>query len=555
MRLKDMKSFAQLLKFDNVWVYLVVALLNTLILFMVSYKFFQTVQQCGYDSYEYKKWLKKKENAFLLRTAMTSMLSTFLFSATSVAFLFWKSPFESYLGFVFYIFFIAIYKYKDRQIKKKLPLVHTKRMVRQACVCGVLFFAFSLVVTFACDAIFYSFRNSDIIAIRFFLICLTPTFVPYAVLLSCKIVSPFEKANNAKYVAKCAKILDDRPNLIKIGITGSYGKTSVKNILTAMLEKKYKVLSTPKSYNTPLGICKSLQGLDDTYEVFVAEMGAKRRGDIKALCEMVKPDYAIMCGITNQHMETFGTIENLVETKYELIENMKGNYAVFSGESEQSVKTYYRCEKEKTLAGIGSKNEVYADDVKYSPQGSEFTLNINGEKARCKTKLLGSGNVENICLSAALAYKLGVSIEEISATIENLKPTPHRMEAQITAAGVTVIDDSYNCNPVGVKVALDTLKLFDGNKIVVTPGMVEQGKNEDKLNYEFGKLLANTADYVIPVGKYGAYKIRDALIDEGFSTQNVLPAKTLEDAKTVLSRIVKIGDTVLFENDLPDKFE
>ena len=101
MHLKDIKSFAQLLKFDNVWVYLVVALLNTLILFMVSYKFFQTIQQCGYDSYEYKKWLKKKENAFLLRTAMTSMLSVFLFLAASVAFLFWKSPFESYIGFVF----------------------------------------------------------------------------------------------------------------------------------------------------------------------------------------------------------------------------------------------------------------------------------------------------------------------------------------------------------------------------------------------------------------------------------------------------------------------
>lgn len=555
MHLKDMKSFAQLIKFDNVWVYLVVALLNTLILFMVSYKFFQTMQQCGYDAFEYKKWLKKKENAFLLRTAMTSMLSMFLFLAASVAFLFWKSPFESYIGFVFYIYFIAIYKHKDRQIKKKLPLMHTKRMVRQMCVCGVLFFVFSLVVTFACDAIFYPLRNNDIIAVRYFLICLTPMFVPYAVLLSCKIISPFERANNAKYVAKCTKKLDDTQGLIKIGITGSYGKTSVKNILTAMIEKKYKVLSTPKSYNTPLGICKSLQCLDDTYEVFVAEMGAKRKGDIKALCEIVKPDYAIMCGITNQHMETFGTMENLVETKYELIENMKGNYAVFSGESEQSVKMYYRCEKEKTLAGIGSKNEVYADDIKYSQQGSEFTLNINGEKINCKTKLLGSGNVENICLSAALAYKMGVSLKEISAAIENLEPTPHRMEVQITAAGVTVIDDAYNCNPVGVKVALDTLKLFDGNKIVVTPGMVEQGKDEDKLNYEFGKLLAQIADYVIPVGKYGAYKIRDALIDEGFNAQNVLPAKTLEDAKTILARIVKSGDTVLFENDLPDKFE
>lgn len=555
MYLKNMKSFVQLLRFDNVWTYLVIALINTVLLFMVSYKFFQTVQQCGYDCYEYKKWLRKKENAYRLRTAMTSTLSAFLFLAVSVAFLFWKSPFECYLGFVFYVFFIVTYKFKDLQTKKKLPLVYTKRMIRQTCVCGILFFVFSFIVSFLCDAMFFPIRNSEIIAVRYFLICFTPTFVPYAVLLSCKINLPFEKANNAKYVAECMQKLKNRPNLIRIGITGSYGKTSVKDVLTAMLEKKYKVLSTPKSYNTPLGICKTLQSLDDTYEVFVAEMGAKRKGDVKALCDIVEPDYAIMCGITSQHMETFGTMENLFATKYELIENMKGDYVVFSGESEKSVEMYYKCEKEKTLAGIGNKNEVYADEIKYSSCGSEFTLNIAGERIKCKTKLLGAGNVENICIAAALAHKAGVSLADISAAIENLIATPHRMQVVTTDAGVTVIDDAYNCNPTGVKVALDTLKLFSGRKIVVTPGLVEQGREEDKLNYEFGKRLSTTVDLVIPVGKYGSYKIRDALLDEKFPSKNVLPAKTLEDAKVILASIVKSGDVVLFENDLPDKFE
>ena len=534
-----------------------IGLINAVLMSLIAYRYLQVMQQCGYNAGEFLKWLFRKDNVCLNRLSMLSLLSVLGFLLTNMALSVFSGAWVSYCGFILYGIFLFIYLSAERKQKNKIPLVLTKRMIRLFVTFTVLTIAFSILLIFGVNLIAVLTPNDLLLMnFRYAILCLFPILVPFLVLLAYYINNPFEKHRNKKITLRASEKITKYDNLIKIGITGSYAKTTVKEILKTILSSKYKVLATPQSYNTPLGIAKSVNNLDESYDVFIAEMGARRMGDIKELTNIVNPNIAVVTGVTSQHLETFISLNNVKKTKYELIENMKGGKAFFNSDNVHTLEMYEKCTLPKFKAGLDIKNSpnVYATDVEVSEDGTKFTLHYGNESVKCSTVLYGEHNVTNICLAAIVAIEMGLTMGEIAQGISAIKPIKHRLELMRSENGVKILDDGYNANPDGVNRALDVLKTFSGRKYVVTPGIVELGIYENEHNYRFGCNLASVADGVILVGRGSALRIREGLLSSEYPTENIIMVKDLEGAKTEIAKMVKEGDTVLFINDLPDKY-
>ena len=551
----NIDNVKDLLNINLIIGFLVIGLLNAVLMLSVSYKFLQVMQQCGYNGKEYTKWLIRKDNISFNALMMLSLLSVLGFMLINMALSFINDYWVSYTGFAVYVVFLILFFINEFKKKEKVPLVVTKRMIRLIITFVLVVVLFSLILILAVNVLAIVFKGALIANFRYAVICFCPMVVPYLLLVAFYINLPLENFIINKYVKKCTLKLKERKDLIKIGITGSYGKTTVKEILKVILSEKFSVSATPLSYNTPLGISKTVNRFDGKEQVFIAEMGARRVGDIKKLTEIVLPDIAVITGVVEQHLETFNKIENIKKTKYEIIENMQGGKAVFSCDNQATREMFKKCKKPCVLAGLNTKTNphVYATDIVASEKGTSFTLHVGENSCECTTLLLGKHNVSNICLAVAVADILGLTLAEISSAISRIQPIKHRLEL-IKSNGLYILDDSYNANPEGIKCALDVLNTFKGNKYVVTPGIVELGFLENEKNVEFGKLLSKIANGVILVGRARALKIREGLLESGYKTDDIYMVASLDEAKNKISEIAKEGDVVLFANDLQDKY-
>lgn len=552
----ELETVVDMFSIYRVLGFCLIGLINAVLMIFISYRFFQAIQQCGYKGGPYLKWLKKRDNAFLTRLLMVSMLSILGFLLVNMAFSFIDHFIVKYLGFIVYFIFLATYFKGERKRKTKTPLVLTKRMLRLIITFALLTVILSLMLIFLVNSVAIPFKYNLLAQFRYAILCLSPIAVPYLVFLAYQINEPIERSINKKYYDKCKQTLADRDDLIKIGITGSYGKTSVKKILSGILSTKYKVLATPESYNTPMGIAKTVQRLESDHQIFICEMGAKRPGDIKEICNMVGHDIAVITGITYQHLETFQTIEHVIKTKSEILgENFNGD-AFISSDNKYCLEIFKDATCNKYLAGLkkNKKSFLYGEGVKISENGTGFTMVLGEEKVAVKTVILGETAVQNILLASAICVKLGFTLNEIASAVNRLEQIPHRLELIKGENGVLVIDDGYNSNPEGVKQAIYLLKNFSGKKYVVTPGMVELGHAESGLNYKLGEMLSDVCDGVILVGRSGSLQIREGLLSQQYPTSKIIMVKNLSEAKQALVGLVNAGDVVLFENDLPDFF-
>ncbi len=556
--LQQATTVAEIFSAEYFLVLCVLSLANVCFLLIVSRKFMQIIQQSGYTLSGYHKWTSRRGNIYITRLYMISMLAVLAYLVFSIAFSFANASVIMLISFIPYCIFLLLYIRGDRKRKSKCPLIFTPRIIRLFITYAILMFGLTLIFFVGTALLGLLISTNDILyRVRFCLVCLTPICVPCIVGLANAINKPIENLNNAKYIDRCKKKLAEQKDLIKIGITGSYGKTTVKEILKTILSEKYSVLATPASYNTPMGICKTVKNLNSSYDIFIAEMGARHEGDIRELCDIVRPNFGIINGIVEHHMETFSSLNQIKNTKFELVNGVeKGGKVIITCDNENTFSMKENCKGNILVAGLDlSKNpNVYATNVEVGTFGSKFTLHIGEKQVDCITALLGAHNISNILLCACLCNELNMSIDQISAGIARIKPINHRLEVSISDSGVIILDDSYNSNVNGTKAALEVFSKFDGKKIIITPGMVELGKYEDRENFELGKRLATVIDFAVLVGSYGAYKIRDGLLESGFSLDNIYMAKDLDAASSYLKKIVKPKDVVLFENDLPDKF-
>ena len=388
-------------------------------------------------------------------------------------------------------------------------------------------------------------------------ILIFPALLPFWIALSGLLAWPVEKGISELYFRDAQRILKSRKDLIRIGITGSWGKTSVKFILGTILEEKYHTLVTPASFNTPMGVTKIIRSrLEPGHRVFVAEMGARHVGDIKEMCRLVHPEIGILTSVGPQHLDTFRTLERVARTKYELIDALPADGMSFFADDDGICRDLYeRTTKEKTISGLDSVyDNVWAENITYSPEGSEFDLCTENARIRCHSQLLGELNIRNILLCASVALKLGLTPDQIERGIEKIKPIEHRLQLIRNPGGMSVIDDAFNSNIIGAKQAFRVLSDFPGKRIIVTPGMVELGDREYEMNREFGEAMADCCDLSILVGKKRSQAISEGLQAGGFAESNIHVVSSLNEATALLKQIVKPGDTVLFENDLPDNY-
>lgn len=430
---------------------------------------------------------------------------------------------------------------KGNKEEEKNKLVFTKRFTRFF----VLFLLLNLTVLIL--TLFIKEYFIYFVYINYYLISILLFALSHFLLL------PIELIIKKIYILKAKNKIKKMPNLLIIGITGSFGKTSVKNYVYEFLKTKYKVCKTQKSFNTEMGFTKVILNdlkIDD--EILILEYGADHIHDINKLCKIAKPDFSIITGVTNQHLKTFKTFENIIATKYELVENTnKNGFVVFNKDNEITKDFYNKTNIKKFLVSSKSKADLYAKNIILNIDGTDFTLkgkdNLN---INIHTKLLGKHNVINLLLSISLALNFQIGINEIVETIKKIEPVEHRLNL-IENNGRFILDDSFNANNVGVYSALEVLKTFKGKRIVITGGIVELGDKEYEENYKLGNALKDF-DVVIITNFINKTALLDGLKHH---KNKVFAVGSLNGALKILQNNFNKGDCVLFLNDLPDNYE
>lgn len=450
-------------------------------------------------------------------------------------------------GLVISTVLYAFTAYLYRPQKAKIPLAYTNRVKYMFVTFGILTALVILLVFLLMD---HRAISSLILFIWFFII-------PYTVLLVNIINSPLQKHINNKFIDEAKDILKSMPDLKVIGITGSFGKTSVKHYLTKILESRYNVLMTPKNYNTTLGVVRTVrENLRATHEIFVCEMGARQEGDIKEICDLVHPNIGIITAVGEQHLETFKSLDNIKKTKFELADSLPAEGTAFlNGDDENINDVNYK--GNKITYGINKCCDYRAGRISATSKGLVFTVTApDGKQQEFTTKLLGYHNVQNLTGAIAVANQMGIEMSDMVMAVKRLEGVPHRLQLLRRGKDI-IIDDAYNSNPTGTRVALATLSLFaDSVKVLVTPGMVELGDKQEEYNARFGEDAAKVCDYIILVGLSQTKSIADGAKREGFDENKLIIVSTIEEAFAELSKIKTAGrqKVALLENDLPDNF-
>ncbi|MBQ3220647.1 MAG: UDP-N-acetylmuramoyl-tripeptide--D-alanyl-D-alanine ligase [Clostridia bacterium] len=515
---------------------------------LMTVKTVGAMQQGGYKNRLFLRWFRRGDNLYFNRLCVLSLCLALTTTVTALGFSFLGVKWARAISALPFLGFLVVFVFVDLRYALKVPMHRTGRF------CRLFIFYLLFVIAVTCGVIellqwLIDLNGSTLYAlVGFAPFAFLPTALPFLLCAVNGVVRVFENKRNAKFVKRAGQVLNET-QIIRVGIVGSYGKTSVKNILKAVLSEKYAVTGTPESYNTPIGIAKTVFDKDFAgKQVFIAEMGARKKGDISELCALVKPDYAVFTGVCEQHISSFSSLDNIFAEKSEIL---KCGARVVCGESL----------KERVLQALGEDAEgvSFADssavlNLRVSATETTFTLRLGEETVEVKTALLGLAAVENILLSATLAYQMGLTAEEIARGLAKMQPVPHRLQL-LENNGVYILDDGYNANPRSATEALAALSRFAGRKCIVTPGIVECGVLEEKINGELGRKIASEClDLVILVGDTLVGAVKKGYLEAGGDLGKLKIAREIEESKEILSSWLRKGDAVLFLNDLPDVY-
>ncbi|MBR1544355.1 MAG: UDP-N-acetylmuramoyl-tripeptide--D-alanyl-D-alanine ligase [Alphaproteobacteria bacterium] len=375
--------------------------------------------------------------------------------------------------------------------------------------------------------------------------------LPFMLIISNIILSPVEIFVKHRYVAEAKSILENyRP--IVIGITGSFGKTSTKNILNHILSSVAPSMTTARSINTLMGITQVIrEDLKPSYKYFIVEVGTSKKGRIKKICNLIKPQYGILTAIGSAHFESFKSKDAIAKEKFDLIKSVKnnnGSYIINSALVEDKYIQKYHADR----------TDFSVSDVTVSAMGIKFKLNYNKQKYIISAPVFGEHQAQNISLAFIMALKLGIPSDTVIAALKTLPQTEHRLEVK-AQGDLTIIDDAFNSNIDGFKSALSTLNIIakenKGRAILITPGMVELGKKHDEQHTEVAKIAIKTCDIVIAVVPDRIKSFVDTFTAGKNDKQEIILVNTLAEARQWLSLNAKKHDVILYENDLPDVFE
>lgn len=497
-------------------------------------------QQEEYDSPRFIGWIfmhrvfDRKVSAILLITAIASFFAqdyTFIINLL-----------------VFCAFAVIGYTEKDPRKDSKKKLAMTNRAKR------IYFIALGIGLI---PSLFVFFTSMPLIWI------LLVQFIPLLLVIANTLLQPMESATQKKFWNEAhGKLLDLSPTVI--GITGSFGKTSVKHILGHILSSYAPTLITPGSVNTPMGITRIIrEELNETHRYFIAEMGAYGRGSIDRLCRLAPPNIGVVTAIGHAHYERFKTLEAVAETKYELAQSVikrEGKAIV----QEKTLRFPYTRDMKNAndtsfiVCGSEENNDLYIKQSEQTLNGLKISLQWQNEDYEIEVPLFGLHHADNAALAFATACSLGIPTEIVINALKTTPQIPHRLEVKKIAKGI-LIDDAYNSNPLGFRSALDILYLLGQKKktrtILITPGMVELGAQHDDVHEKIGLAAAQSCDIAIVIQPDRIRTFVSAFEKERRENQKLYEVQTFAQAQEWLDDNMQDGDIVLIENDLPDIFE
>lgn len=485
-----------------------------------------------YKANEQTGWMKKNKGSLALRAALPVIAAVVTLCLSHMGIII-----AAVIWFVNFLLFI-------KRKKAKKPLVYTQRVIRM------------LVTHFLVAVLAFGIGSAALSLPVWIVATALYLLLPFLIMAVNTVNAPIQKMINKKYVNEARKKIEDMPNLTVIGITGSYGKTSVKFFLTELLSAKFNVLCTPLNYNTDLGVTKTIrENLQAIHEVFVCEMGARYVNDIKTICDIVHPKYGILTSIGPQHLETFGSMDNIVKTKFELYDSIPDSGEMFLNYDNEYIKNHAGS---KNHAGFGkdADSKFRLEDVRMTSKGSSFVVCVdNSERISFTTDLIGEHNILDITAAVAAAYTLGVSTSDLVKRVKKLKPVQHRLQLLPGRGRISIIDDAYNSNPNGFKSAVDTLAYFDEMKVLVTPGMIELGEKEYDLNFEAGRHASEVCDHIVLVGKKQTKPLYDGVCsNQAFDQSHLHVVESLDEVWKLAGGLSDGNMVVLLENDLPDNY-
>lgn len=483
---------------------MLVTAINTIAFFVLSYECFRRLQGANY---------RPQRGYFqLLLSPYFAVLAAVQGAVLAVKF----CQLPSYVSCVLYSVPAVVFA----AVPRKSPLKFTKRVLRMAVVQLGLSFVLC-------------FFGADVFAV---------IALPLIALLSELICLPADRLIARHYI-KAAQRKLMQSDVEVVAITGSYGKTSVKDMLTSLLDDS---ASPAGSCNTPLGIASFINKTDLYYvKYLVLEFGARARGDIAELCRLFKPKYGIITGVCPQHLSTFKTWDNVVAAKRELAENLPADGVCVLNSSDETAMSYIYagdCKK------IPSKQDIEIGLDGITVDGSQLSVKVAKTLKRINLPQITSHVTDTFAMSLAMCLALKQSFTKTLLRVQNVKQTPHRMEIS-KAQNCYIIDDSYNASVNGVQSAVNTLRYFDKFKVVITQGLVECGGKRKEYNVKCGVMLGNACDLAIVLGgnkKYLAEGLRQTDCKWVF-------AKNLKQAVTLAQPYLKGEQSILlFQNDLPD---
>jgi UDP-N-acetylmuramoyl-tripeptide--D-alanyl-D-alanine ligase len=344
----------------------------------------------------------------------------------------------------------------------------------------------------------------------------------------------------------------EKHRAVKIGVAGSFGKTSMREILKTVLAAGKSVAAPPESYNTPLGIAKFVQGLTGEEEILIFELGEYYPGDVRKLCRIVRPDWGFVTGANEAHLEKFKTVDRAAKTVFELGEFVKADQLYVNGENELVKKYAPPGSAQYGRAGV---RDWRITDARTGLDGTSFVLAKDNARVEAHSKLLGMHNIGPLAAAADIASRLGLSPAQIEEGISRTQPFSHRLEPKTDASGVVTLDDSYNGNPDGVRAVIDFLAPLKGHRrFYVTPGLVEMGSRKEAVHREIGRELAAAGiEKTILIKNSVTRYIEEGLKEKNYQGEIIWFDDALAAFAALPLMTVK-GDIVLLQNDWPDQY-
>jgi UDP-N-acetylmuramoyl-tripeptide--D-alanyl-D-alanine ligase len=380
------------------------------------------------------------------------------------------------------------------------------------------------------------------------------------------VTKPAESRIRHHYIALASeriRIVDP----VVVAVAGSFGKTSTKQILAQLLQPHVNTLPTRKSFNTLMGVTRVInEDLTPENRIFIVEMDAYAPGEIAAISNLVHPRVAIITAVGPQHMERFGTLDRIAGALYEVASALPadGTLILYTGDEwGAALAQRARAERRRliryALASDGGAvdADVVASAIRIDSHGAIFRWRWESEglDREVAIPLLGRHQVANVSAGLAAVVTLGYAIDDALTAAASLKQVEHRLQLMASAGPLTVIDDSYNANPVGVHNGLEVLAAMSGaHKFLITPGLVELGSVEDDENRRYGEHAAKVCDHVIVMSAKTTAALCAGLRDGGMSEDHIHVVETLDEATRLLQTLSRPGDVVLFANDLPDTY-